>query len=84
MVFFPIFLSLFLMKLPDHILDYVSDACSTRARIVLVLRDNDEWYEGVVERIYNQKIIKFVASVPGRACSVTGFLLVSDILEVIY
>jgi hypothetical protein len=72
------------MQITDKILDYVSDACASGSRIILILKNGEGWYEGVVERMYDGSIIQFATSIPGRAYSVTGFVLVTDILEVIY
>jgi hypothetical protein len=62
----------------------VHDACKTQSRIIVILKNHNEWYEGVVEKIHENRIVKFVTRVPHRSLQVTGFLLMSDILEVLY
>jgi hypothetical protein len=72
------------MNFRDRSAELIADACHNKNKIILILKNGNGWYEGVVEKIYEQKIVKFATKVPGRVSSVSGFLLISDILEVIY
>lgn len=72
------------MQNTENISEYIHDACASRSRIVLILKNGEGWYEGIVERMYDRSVVQFATSIPGRACSVTGYLLVSDILGIIY
>jgi hypothetical protein len=69
------------MKIGKTLSDLLMDACAGKNRIILILKNGNGWCEGIVEKIYENKIVKFVSQ--GRTYPITGFLLVSDILDVI-
>jgi hypothetical protein len=72
------------MNITNRLSELVRDAAINRNRIVLILKNGGGWYEGFVEKIYEHDVVKFVTSVPGRTSTITGFLLLSDILDVVY
>ena len=69
------------MRIADKLKELIADACVNKKPVILVMRDY--WCEGIVEKIYEHEVVKVVASRPGAASTVTGFLLISDVLEVL-
>lgn len=72
------------MSVALKILDCIAEAYKRKSRIKLLLKDQNQLYEGMIDKIYENHAIRFVTSTSGRNPTITGFVLVSDIHQIFY
>ena len=70
------------MAIESTIEKAVFDAWRDQQRVKIFIRSGKQLYEGLIDRIYENKIIRFAMG-KANCKKIYGFVLINDILEVI-